>query len=77
MSLGRHLQKTEGGHNRGHSNVCHWEPTEIIKAKTRRLRRIQGKQVERDFLKTMEGFWDWAAMDGRADSDMNHDMVTR
>jgi len=66
MALGRHFQKTEGGHKRGHSQMNHWEPTEIIKAKTRRLRRIQGKRVVEQ-----------AAMDGRADSDMNHDTVTR
>jgi len=35
------IQRTEGGHKRGHSNVCHWEYTEIIKREGKKKRRQQ------------------------------------
>lgn len=44
MSI-RRKYKTEGGHKRGHSNMCHWEYTEIIKAQTRKIRRARSKEV--------------------------------
>ena len=41
--MSRKNMKTEGGHKRGHSNVTHWEPTEWLKAESKRIRRRQGK----------------------------------
>ena len=40
-------QKIEGGQGgrRGHSNMCHWDYTEDIKAATRKLRRAQAKRL--------------------------------
>ena len=45
--------KIEGGQGgrRGHSNMCHWQYTEEIKAATRKLRRAQGKKLIRNELK--------------------------
>jgi hypothetical protein len=39
--------KIEGGH----SNVSHWEYTEVIKKETKRLRRTQDKKICRMALK--------------------------
>lgn len=36
-------RRTEGGHARGHSNMSHYEHTEIIKAETDRMRRRQDR----------------------------------
>ena len=40
-------KKTEGGTGgkRGHSNMCHWDYTEVIKSESRKRRRQQDKQV--------------------------------
>lgn len=39
----RRTYKTEGGHKRGHSNMCHYEHTEIIKAEAKKIRRANGR----------------------------------
>lgn len=44
MALGKHY-KIEGGKKKGHSNMNHWEGTEIIKERTKRLRRINDKKI--------------------------------
>lgn len=38
------IKKTEGGHKKGHSNVCHWTITEDIKRETKKLRRLNDKK---------------------------------
>ena len=47
------FKKTEGGQGgkRGHSNMTHWEGTEIVKEKSKRARR----QVDRA-IKNLSGF---------------------
>ena len=49
MALGKY--KIEGGKKRGHSNVNHWEETETIKKRTKKLRRKQDKKIEREARK--------------------------
>ena len=51
MSLSK--MKIEGGQGGrlGHSNMSHWDYTEVIKAACRRLRRAQGKKLIRNELK--------------------------
>lgn len=48
MSLGTH--KLEGGHKRGHSNMTHWERTEELKRRTKKLQRLSAKHVIRESL---------------------------
>jgi hypothetical protein len=40
-------RKVEGGcgGKKGHSNMSHWDGTEIIKAETKKLRRALGKKL--------------------------------
>jgi hypothetical protein len=49
--------KTEGGSGgkRGHSNMCHGDYTEVIKACARRQRRIQSRRMERVARLGIEG----------------------
>lgn len=43
----RKVKKVEGGHKKGHSNMCHWMGTEEIKAAAKKVRRQQDhKSVE-------------------------------
>lgn len=46
MSFGR-IKKIEGGSGgkRGHSNMTHWEFTEVIKHQAKKKRRIQSKKI--------------------------------
>lgn len=44
------IKRTEGGHKKGHSNVCHYEYTEIIKAEQKKRRRHQNKVVIKEHL---------------------------
>lgn len=37
--------KTEGGHKRGHSQMEHYDSTEIVKRTTRKARRILDKEA--------------------------------
>lgn len=46
MALGKY--KIEGGKKRGHSQMCHYDYTETIKRKTKKLRRQQSKKIERE-----------------------------
>lgn len=48
--MSRGTYKIEGGQGgkRGHSNMSHWDKTEIIKADTKILRRNHGKNVCRN-----------------------------
>lgn len=50
MSLGRKKEKTEGGQGgkRGHSNMTHWDKTELIKVRSNKLRRRNARQIERE-----------------------------
>ncbi len=46
----RHTRtKIEGGSGgkRGHSNMTHWDYTEEIKRRSRKLRRVEAKALER------------------------------
>ena len=45
--------KTEGGQGggRGHSGMCHWEHTEIIKAEAKKERRRQDRALIREYLR--------------------------
>ncbi len=36
-------KKTEGGNKKGHSNVDHWDYTEVIKKRDKKRRRQQEK----------------------------------
>ena len=47
------FKKTEGGQGgkKGHSNMAHWEYTEIIKAQCRKIRRAVGKRVIKESLR--------------------------
>lgn len=49
MAYGRGI-RTEGGSGgkRGHSNMCHWEPTEWVKEQSRKLRRLQDRVIVRE-----------------------------
>ena len=38
-------KKTEGGHKRGNSNMCHRNRKAIVKQETRRLRRINDQSL--------------------------------
>lgn len=44
------IKKTEGGSGgrRGHSNMCHWEYTEVIKRLARKRRRAESRQLVRE-----------------------------
>ena len=46
-------QKTEGGSGgkRGHSNMCHWDFTEVIKKNNKKRRRQQGKTEIKNSLR--------------------------
>jgi len=48
--------KTEGGSGgkRGHSNMAHWERTEIIKAKADRARRRQVRALKSSALRGLD-----------------------
>ena len=45
MGLGK--LKIEGGSNKKHSQVCHWQHTEDIKRITKKKRRIEDKKIKR------------------------------
>ena len=46
-------RKTEGGQGgrRGHSNMSHWEYTEVIKVESKKARRRYGKELVHAALK--------------------------
>lgn len=45
MSIGRQTKSTGGqGGRRGHSNMCHWSPTEEIKRMSKKKRRLEAKK---------------------------------
>lgn len=44
MAKGKKIEGGQGG-KRGHSNMCHWSPTEVIKAESKRLRRQETKTI--------------------------------
>lgn len=33
------MKKSEGGHAKGHSNMAHWDPTAVVKAESKKIRR--------------------------------------
>ena len=45
MSNGPYRAKTEGGHAKGHSNMCHHDGTDVIKEATRKTRRQNDKHA--------------------------------
>lgn len=51
----RKVKKVEGGHKKGHSNMCHWMGTEEIKAAAKVVRRQQDKRLERVILDYISG----------------------
>lgn len=46
---GKRIEGGSGG-KKGHSNMSHWDPTEWVKARTRRLRRAINKKIIRHEL---------------------------
>ena len=55
MSYG-YRKKTEGGQGGkiGHSKMCHWDGTEIIKEKTKKARRAIDKKLAHKAIKGEE-----------------------
>lgn len=49
-------QKTEGGQGgkKGHSNMVHYDYTEVVKAEAKRRRRQEDKKVIKEHLKDFE-----------------------
>lgn len=57
MATGKYYSlKTEGGQGGrlGHSNMAHWDGTEIIKEKSKKARRLQDKSIAQKALKEEE-----------------------
>ena len=45
--MSRNKEKTEGGQGgkKGHSNMTHWDQTEVIKKRSKRVRRQNDKKI--------------------------------
>lgn len=67
MSYRLKHSKTEGGSGgrRGHSNMCHWDKTEIVKDESKKARR------RADSIEAINGLQSWLVDKGTTDAKMH------